>query len=72
MAYQKTTLTKLVENFDQLLEENRDDLIHVGTNYLTSNVKLLNKKIEKQISIKAPSSNLVLVNYCKEGQANTR
>ena len=41
-----------------MLEENRDDLIHVGTNYLTNNVKLLNKKIEKQISKKAPSSNL--------------
>ena len=41
-----------------MLEENRDDLIHVGTNYLMNNVKLLNKKIEKQISRKAPSSNL--------------
>lgn len=42
----------VVENIDQLLKENPVDLIvHVGTNDLTKNVKLLNnlKKIVKQV-----------------------
>ena len=71
MAYQKkdsASLAKLLENFpggtsntmvenlNRLLKENPDDLIiHVGTNDLTNNVKLLNnvKKIVEQVSSEA-------------------
>ena len=55
------TSNTIVENLDKLLKENPDDLkIHVGTNDLRNNVKLLNNvtKIVKQNYREAPSINL--------------
>ena len=55
------TSDKIVENLDDLIEKKPGDLaIHIRTNDLTNNVKLLNnvKKILKKVSVNAPLTNL--------------
>ena len=52
---------EIVEKLDNIIKDKPDDLvIHIGTNDLMNNVKLLNnvKKILKKVSANAPSTNL--------------
>ena len=55
------TSNAVVENFDQLLKNPDDLILHVGTNELTNNLKLLNnvKKIVKKSFHRSPSSIIV-------------
>ena len=55
------TSDKIVEKLNDLIKDKSDDLvIHIGTNELTNNGKLLNnvKKLLKIVSANAPSTNL--------------